>query len=97
MLYRNSGESSARLGLAIQAKRVRTAPARNRLRRLIRESFRMRQMELAGLDIVVLPRDESVRAKNDRIFSSLASHWTKLAEARAHSPAQPPANRGSGR
>jgi len=45
-----------RLGLAISRKVARTAVARNRIKRVIRESYRHWQTSLGTLDIVVLGR-----------------------------------------
>jgi ribonuclease P protein component len=82
VLYRPSGLEVPRLGLAIAAKRVRTAVGRNRLRRLIRESFRVHKATLAGLDIVVLARDGAAQAANDQVAVSLAAHWKRLGRGR---------------
>lgn len=67
-----------RLGLAIGKKYVKSAVARNRLKRLVRESFRRHQGILAGLDIVVLARPGVAERPNLRIFASLEAHWTSL-------------------
>ena len=42
----------ARLGLIVPKRIVADAVGRNRIKRLLREAFRLRQDELAGLDIV---------------------------------------------
>ncbi|HRH80848.1 MAG TPA: ribonuclease P protein component [Thiobacillaceae bacterium] len=44
--------SHARLGLAVPRRVVRLASRRNRLKRLMREMFRLRQDLLPGLDVV---------------------------------------------
>ncbi|MCP4593604.1 MAG: ribonuclease P protein component [bacterium] len=45
-----------RLGISV-SRRVGSAPERNRVKRLIRESFRVQQHELpAGVDVVVIAR-----------------------------------------
>ena len=50
---RPNGRGRARLGLAVSRKATRKAVVRNRVRRQIRESFRVNQHRLAGLDVVV--------------------------------------------
>jgi ribonuclease P protein component len=77
VLFRQNGERRARLGLAIAKKHCRLATDRNRLKRIVRESFRLRQRELAGLDIVVLNRPDAANAGNKQLFDSLAAHWQR--------------------
>ena len=79
VLYRANGLGYPRLGLAIAKKRVRLAVGRNRVKRLIRESFRAAQPQLNGLDIVVLARDKVGVAPNAEVSVSLAHHWQTLA------------------
>ena len=67
--------------MTASAKRVRTAVGRNRLRRLIRESFRHAERGLAGLYIVVLVKEQANKAANAEIFTSLDGHWTRLQRA----------------
>lgn len=64
--------------MTASAKRVRTAVARNRIRRLVRESFRQDAIRQQGLDIVVLVRDLAATAANTDISTSLAGHWDRL-------------------
>ena len=54
-LARPNGMSYSRLGLVIAKKNVRLAVQRNRIKRLLRESFRA-QDGSQGIDIVVLAR-----------------------------------------
>ena len=68
----------ARLGLAIAKKQVRLATQRNRLKRLVRETFREHRAELAGLDLVVMARAGAAAADNRRLRRSLQSHFHQL-------------------
>ena len=78
VLYRPNGLSHARLGLAIAKKRVRKAVGRNRLKRIIRESFRGAQQQLIGRDIVIMAQHHAESASNADLFASLRRHWQSL-------------------
>lgn len=69
----------ARLGIAVSRKVSPRAVDRNRLRRLIRDSFRHRQHELAGLDVVVMAQTAARKAQSVRLRDSLANHWQTIA------------------
>jgi ribonuclease P protein component len=81
VLYCSNGEKFGRLGLAIAKKNCRLAVGRNRLKRIVREAFRLYQGDLVGLDIVVMNRPGAASASKQRLFDSLASHWRKCRSA----------------
>jgi len=70
-----------RLGLAVAKKHVRRAVDRNRIKRLLRESFRTHQQQLQGLDFVVLVKPGIHKADNSALFSSMEKHWQRLLKA----------------
>jgi ribonuclease P protein component len=72
---RNTGAAAPRLGLAIAARIVGNAVRRNRIKRLIRESFRQHQHELPAVDLVVNARAGARDADNAAITRSLERHW----------------------
>lgn len=68
-----------RLGLAISKKCAKRAVDRNRIKRIVRESFRLHRREgMPALDLVVLCRRDAIDAPNERLFASLSSHWKNL-------------------
>ena len=77
----------SRLGFAIAKKRVSRAAARNRLKRLARESFRHNRDSLtrppAAFDIVILANSRAALASNDELFASLDKHWQKIRKDRS--------------
>ncbi|MEJ2240010.1 MAG: ribonuclease P protein component [Gemmatimonadales bacterium] len=78
VLARRSGRRSARLGLAIPRRQIRRAVERNRIKRLIRESFRYHQPLLRGLDIVVIGRSALLGKDTQGIFRCLEKHWQQV-------------------
>ena len=77
VLYRPKRSEEARLGLAIGKKNCKLATRRNRLKRIVRESFRQHREQLKRLDIVVINNPGATRASNKALFDSLEHHWRR--------------------
>ena len=69
-----------RLGLAVALRAAGGAVARNRLRRLIRESFRLHQREIPAVDVVVSARPAAAAASGATLRLSLATLWKRVGE-----------------
>ena len=76
-VHRNVLES-ARLGLGIAKHQVPTAVARNRLKRLIRESFRAVAVTFEGYDVVVVARRPASVLTNREVRDQLGRGWEKV-------------------
>lgn len=74
-----------RLGLVIAKKHVRNATDRNRIKRIARETFRLRQHELFPLDCIVLARGGAGELDNAALTKVFSKLWRKL-DQRARNP-----------
>jgi ribonuclease P protein component len=75
-----NNESYPRLGLAIATRTLGTAVARNRIKRLTRESFRLNQHELPPVDVTVSARDAARLADLKDLRLSLEKHWKNITQ-----------------
>ena len=82
VLFTPNGTDQPRLGLAIGKKNCRLSTGRNRLKRIVRESFRQ-QAALGGVDIVVINQPAASRASNRALFDSLDDHWKRCRDGRS--------------
>ncbi|MBS3803653.1 MAG: ribonuclease P protein component [Oleiphilaceae bacterium] len=67
----------ARVGLVFSKKTLRLSVQRNRIKRLVRESFR-HQTDLPDLDIVVLSRRGLSDLSNTQVTAILDDLWDRL-------------------
>jgi ribonuclease P protein component len=77
----NEGSASARLGLSIAARTVGNSVSRNRLRRQIRESFRLQQQVLPPVVIVIGARTAARTAAARELREALERLWKQINEA----------------
>ncbi len=82
LLARDNTLDHPRLGLVIGKKSVRLAVERNRLKRQMRESFRLHQEDLSGWDIVIIARKGLGDLQNPEMAQQLAKLWKRLARQR---------------
>ncbi|WP_188691577.1 ribonuclease P protein component [Bowmanella pacifica] len=77
-LARLNGLSHPRLGITLAKKRVKKAHDRNRLKRVIRESFRLNQHDLPCADIVLVGKSGLDQLTNQQLYELLSRLWKKL-------------------
>ena len=89
LLSRHNSLSQPRLGLVIAKKNVRQATERNRLKRIIRESFRLKQDQLSGIDTVVLARRGLDQLSNTDLHTLFGKLWLQLQQKADKNTKQP--------
>lgn len=66
----------ARLGLALSKKAVSKAHDRNRLKRILRETFRIKA--LPSVDVVVLARSKVADVEHSLLYTRTGKAWDRL-------------------
>jgi ribonuclease P protein component (EC 3.1.26.5) len=74
-----------RLGLIIAKKNIRLSVNRNQLKRLIRQSFRLKQHNIPAIDAIVLARRGGDQIANSELLNILEKLWKRVAK-RAENP-----------
>jgi len=70
-----------RLGMAIAARMIASAVRRNRIRRIVRETFRMAQHELPAVDLFIMVRARADASSNAALVESLQRLWRGIRSA----------------
>ena len=78
LLSRNNDLETARIGLIIAKKKLKLAVDRNRVKRIARESFRFKQKQLTGLDILVLSRSNLAHLSSKQLRQEFDLLWSNL-------------------
>jgi ribonuclease P protein component len=73
-------ETFPRLGLSIATRTFGSAVARNRIKRLARESFRLNQHSLPPVDVTVSAREAARQATVSDLRASLDQHWKSITQ-----------------
>lgn len=76
LLYRKNDIGKARLGMAFSKRHIPKATNRNRIKRILRESFRCNR--LPSVDIIAVARHGLDGVSNPVLKSRLEHAWKKL-------------------
>jgi ribonuclease P protein component len=84
--YGQNTAGTARLGLAISKRVSKRAVDRNRLKRLVRESFRRARLNLPAVDMLVVARDQALAQPGSVLLADLDMLWKKLRPLKQEQP-----------
>ncbi len=76
LLTRENTESVARIGFAISKKAIAKSNQRNRVKRIMKESFR--QAGLSNVDVVAISKNGLSELSNEMLHAKLTKAWEKL-------------------
>ena len=71
---------ASRLGLALTRRLIPLSVDRNRVKRMVRDTFRRHEVKLAGLDCVVSLRERFDAAKAEPLFAEIRTLFDQLAK-----------------
>ncbi|CAL4317719.1 Ribonuclease P protein component [Buchnera aphidicola (Eriosoma lanigerum)] len=77
ILSRINTFSYSRIGLIISKKNINKSHERNRIKRLIRETFRLSQHQLLNMDFLVIKKKQLNKINNKKLIDSLNNLWKK--------------------
>ncbi|SHI23708.1 ribonuclease P protein component [Ferrimonas marina] len=78
LLACTNGKDHPRVGLTVAKKHVKKACQRNRIKRVIRDSFRLQQHQLPNVDIVVIAKKGVDEMDNADLHKLADKLWRKL-------------------
>jgi ribonuclease P protein component len=81
LFARPNDMAHARLGLAVSRKKTKNAVMRNRIKRIVRESFRLHQQEITSHDLVIIILRKEDKVDNKKLHTWLNTLWQQLSKA----------------
>lgn len=78
ILYKKNNHLYSRIGLIVGKRVAKKAVSRNKIRRVIRESFRFQQNKLPGIDIIVIARRQCDKLSKQKLREGIDRLWEKL-------------------
>lgn len=81
MYFLANGAQGARLGIAVSKRNIPRAVDRNRLKRTVRESFRLHRSRLGPVDVVVLISAPALTTERATMRNGLQDIWDRIRRA----------------
>lgn len=81
--YSANEQPTCRMGQAVSRRVSKRAVDRNRIKRLVRESYRHVRSELPCVDILLIARSSAVQTPAVELRADLTALWAKLAALKA--------------
>lgn len=78
VLYKPNETINSKLGLIVAKRFANKAISRNRIKRIIRESFRHSYEKLKGMDIIVIARQQCDTLTKRKLREGIDILWEKL-------------------
>ncbi|AZP36235.1 Ribonuclease P protein component [Candidatus Annandia adelgestsuga] len=79
MLYiKNNNFNYSRLGIIISKKNIKFSHDRNKIKRYIRESFRLNQNYFFKKDCIIVVKKCIIKINNKNLFNNLNKLWKKI-------------------
>jgi len=72
-----TGQAAPRLGITVSKKVSKRAVVRNRIKRQVREYFRLHQNEMPAQDFVVIAHPPAANTEHNTLTQELANTWKK--------------------
>lgn len=80
ILARHNTLGHPRLGVTVPKKKVKLAVNRNRIKRCVRESFRLNAHNLPNVDIIVIGKHGINELDNSQLYTQLDSLWRRISK-----------------
>ena len=82
--FRLTDRSDARLGMAVSRRVSKLAVVRNRIRRIVRESFRASRADLPACDVLLIARSAAAEQDGRGLRRDVDLIWRQLAALKPH-------------
>lgn len=78
ILARHNQLDTPRLGVTVAKKKAKRAVDRNKIKRIVRESFRLKRHQLPNVDIIVIAKNGIADISKSSLHSQLEKLWPKM-------------------